>query len=103
MGTDCWFHLYDSKFNFTVLLFTNTPVLITFCLSSLLLGYIALLISQLLPQAGDVESNPGRDKDMAKYCDVSICHINIRSLNQTINKILYKLQIIKHEIAPKYN
>ena len=35
--------------------------------------------------AGDIETNPGPVSDNAAFCDLAVCHINIRTL-KTSNK-----------------
>ena len=68
-----------------------------------LLVNVFLLISLLLALAGDVESNPGPSTDQDEFCNLSICHINIRSLKPKLNDTVYKMEMIRHDIAPKYN
>ena len=68
-----------------------------------LLCNIFLVIFLLLVLAGDIETNPRPNTDQDEFCNISICHINIRSLKPKLNDILYKMEMIRHETAPKYN
>ena len=63
---------------------------------------VLMTIQLLLAMAGDIESNPGPINDDSEFCDVAICHINIRSLKPTVDNVFYKMEIIRHEIAPRY-
>ena len=68
-----------------------------------LLFNIFPVIFLLLVLAGDIETNPGPNTDQDEFCNLSICHINIRSLKAKLNYILYKMEMIRHDTAPKYS
>ena len=61
-----------------------------------------MTIQLLLAMAGDIESNPVPINDDSEFCDVAICHFNIRSLKPTVDNVFYKMEIIRHEITPRY-
>ena len=64
---------------------------------------VFLVIHLLIMLAGDVETNPGPRTDQEEYSNLSICHINIRSLKPKLDGILYKMETIRHDVAFKYN
>ena len=53
---------------------------------------VFLVIHLLIMLAGDVETNPGPRTDQEEYSNLSICHINIRSLKPKLDGILYKIE-----------
>ena len=68
--------------------------------------FILLTISILLIIAGDVELNPGQHTDTirSRNKELSICHLNMRSIRQTGNNEIYlKFELLKHEIAPYFS
>ena len=62
-----------------------------------------MIILLLLVLAGDIETNPGPSSDREESNNISICHINIRSLKPKFDGILYKMEMIRHDIAQYYN
>ena len=51
----------------------------------------------------DIELNPGLQSDLSPMMDVSICHINARSIKATYNGERLKLDLIRNEISKSFN
>ena len=68
--------------------------------------YLLLLIfimDSLLLTFGDIESNPGPQHDDTSFSDISICHINIRSLKYRLDETLVKMELIRYEFACNFD
>ena len=80
-------------------------LIVKFLLSTL--GYLLFLsfLIILLLECGDIECNPGPvdQSDNSLYCDISVCHLNIRSLKVKIDEMLIKMEMIRYELAPKFD
>ena len=66
----------------------------------------AICISNLLT-AWDIELNPGPDVGTMRsnftLSEISICHLNVRSLKTKINDANVKLELIRHDLASAFN
>ena len=51
----------------------------------------------------DIELNPGPQNDLSPMMDLSICHINVRSIKATYNGERLKLDLIRNEISKSFN
>ena len=58
---------------------------------------------KLLLISGDIELNPGPGDDTFSKVEISICHINIRSIKAKFNGVNLKLDLIRNEIAKLYD
>ena len=71
--------------------------------------YIAnyYLFRVILLIAWDIESNPGpsanENVSHINLTNISICHLNIRSLRTEVNGINVKLELIRHELSKNFN
>ena len=92
--------LWGYYLNFALIILLHVNLVNLF---EVLVHIFLMVILLLLMSAGDIETNPEPSPGQEEYSNVSICHINIRSLKPKLDGILYKMEMIRHNIALKYN
>ena len=54
---------------------------------------------KILLVSGDIELNPGPQEDKTSMAEISICHINVRSIKAKYNGIDLKIDLIRNEVS----